>query len=142
MTKKLTEMQRRFVDEYIITGNATKAAIKAGYAKKTAGGNADRLLKRPQVAAYLKQQREKISSEKIASAQEVLEYLSRVMKGEESETIATNKGDIVELPPKISDRNKAAELIGKRYRLFVDRTETDTNGQVAINIVPFGDDDS
>lgn len=133
---RLTNMQRKFVDEYIVSGNAKEAAIKAGYAKKSAGSNSDRLFKTPAVAEYMKQQMDKAGDASVADAHEVLKYLTRVMRGEETETVATAKGLYGDVPVKASDRNKAAELLGKRLRLFVDKRETD----VTVKPVTITDD--
>ncbi|MCD3505661.1 terminase small subunit, partial [Streptococcus equi] len=43
---KLTIKQQKFIDEYIICGNATEAALKAGYSKKTAGQIGEQNLKK------------------------------------------------------------------------------------------------
>lgn len=46
---KLTEKQQRFVEAYIETGNATKAALMAGYSKKTAYSIGNENLKKPEI---------------------------------------------------------------------------------------------
>ena len=50
----LTQKQRLFVDEYLIDLNATQAAIRAGYSKRTAGQIGDENLKKPQIAQAIK----------------------------------------------------------------------------------------
>ena len=52
--KKLTLKQQRFADEYIISGNATQSAIIAGYSKKYAATNTDKLLKNTNISKYIK----------------------------------------------------------------------------------------
>lgn len=119
----MTDNQKRFADEYLIDGNATRA-YKAAYpsVKKdnTAAAAASRLLKNVNVAAYVKEQIDKISSSKTADAQEVLEFLTSVMRGEgETEENAEYPDERpVIRKPETRDRLKAAELIGKRYGLF------------------------
>jgi phage terminase small subunit len=73
---KLTEKQRRFADEYIISGNATQAAISAGYSKRTAKSVGSENLTKPDIRQYIDERLEQLQSEKIANQEEVLEYLS------------------------------------------------------------------
>lgn len=147
---KLTEKQKLFVDEYLIDLNATRA-YKVAYPHVKSDGAAmsaaSRSLRNVKVKAYIDEQLEKISSEKIADAQEVMEYLTKVMRREMKESVVVtltkehseyvDTGDgkprkqtvkeevpqIVEIPAKLSDANKAAELLGKRYALFTDKAE-------------------
>jgi phage terminase small subunit len=55
MANKLTPKQKAFADYYIKTGNATEAAIKAGYSKKTAYSIGNENLKKPEVKKYIEQ---------------------------------------------------------------------------------------
>lgn len=71
ITQKLTQKQQRFVDEYIISGNATQAAIKAGYSKKTAAVTATENLRKPNIKAAIEKRNEEIKSEKTADMTEV-----------------------------------------------------------------------
>lgn len=119
---KLNEKQKRFCEEYLVDLNATQAAIRAGYSEKTAYSMGQRLLKNVEVKTYVAGQIEKIRSERTADAQEVLEYLTSVMRGEHNEQVLRFVGDGVQAPINMSvstrDRMKAAELIGKRYGIF------------------------
>ncbi len=92
ITQKLTQKQQRFVDEYIISGNATQAAIKAGYSKKTANRIATENLSKPVIKAAIEKRNAEIQSEKTADMTEVMEYLTSVMRGEQTESVATAKG--------------------------------------------------
>lgn len=138
--KKLTLKQQRFCEEYLISGNATAAAVKAGYSPKTAKQTASENLSKPDIQAYLEEQIEKINSAKIAQAEEVMEYLTSVMRGESSASVLSLCGDgcqkVVQKAPDERERLKAAELIGKRYALFTDRM--DVGGVVPVVIT--GDD--
>lgn len=107
---KLTEKQKRFCEYYIQNPNATLAAERAGYSKKTAYKIGSENLMKPQILEYINESMQKMQSERIADANEILEYLTKVMRG-------TEKG------ADISDRNRAAELLGKRYGLWVDKQE-------------------
>lgn len=115
MDKKLTPKQRAFCDYYIETGNATEAAIKAGYNKKTARQIGSMNLTKVDIKAYIEERLKEIESKRIADGKEVLQYLTKVMRGEEKDQFG--------LDASLQDRTKAAELLGKRYRLFVDKVE-------------------
>lgn len=132
--KKLTVKQKKFADEYIKTGNATESAIKAGYSKKTARFIGAENLTKPNIKNYVEKQMKKLEDKKIAKAEEVLQYLTNVLRGEVEETITTFVEGFpvtTTAPPKISDRTKAAELLGKRYALFTDKTEV--SGSLDVN---------
>ncbi|GAA0058383.1 TPA: terminase small subunit [Streptococcus pyogenes] len=141
---KLTLKQKRFADEYIISANATAAAIKAGYSKKTARSIGQENLTKPDIKAYIDERLEKLDSEKIADQKEVLQYLSSVMRGEQQEKTLISIGElgqeIVDIDVGAKDRIKAAELLGKRYRLFTDKVEIDVNSDVTINVGEWDDD--
>ncbi|MCT2160040.1 terminase small subunit [Granulicatella adiacens] len=133
---KMTLKQQRFADEYIITGNATQAAIKAGYSKKTAKVIANENLTKPYIKKYIDERLAQLESEKIASQQEVLSYLSSVMRGEMTEQTLRSVGEsgqvIAEIDVGAKDRIKAAELLGKRYKLWTDKSEVDVTGTVVF----------
>ena len=117
MDKKLTPKQKAFADYYIETGNATEAARRAGYKKPNVQGSQN--LEKLSIKSYI-EERVKASDEKrIAKGEEVLEYLTKVMRGEEKDQFG--------LDASLQDRTKAAELLGKRYRLFVDKVEQKVN---------------
>lgn len=120
----MTEKQRRFCDEYLIDCNATQAAIRAGYSAKTAYSMGVENLRKPEIKTYISEHLERIRNEKTADAQEVLEYLSAVMRGEHQEQVLALAGEgtqeIVDIDVSARERLKAAELLGKRYGLFKD----------------------
>ncbi|OQQ78475.1 terminase small subunit, partial [Ligilactobacillus salivarius] len=80
--KKLTQKQQRFVDEYIISGNATQAAIKAGYSKKTARFVGAENLTKPNIKDELEKRNAEIKSQKTMDMQEVMERLAAIARGE------------------------------------------------------------
>lgn len=139
---RMTEKQRRFCDEYLRDCNAAQAAIRAGYSKKTAKQIGQKLLTKIDLRAYVDAQLEKIRSEKIADAQEVMEYLTSVMRGEHTEQTLQLAGDgvqqISEIKVAARERLKAAELLGKRYALFTEKIEGDIDGKLHIT-VDYGD---
>lgn len=122
MDRKLTPKQRAFCDYYIELGNATEAAIKAGYNKKTARQIGSMNLTKVDIKQYIDERLAKIEDARIAKGEEVLQYLTKVMRGEEKDQFG--------LDASLQDRTKAAELLGKRYRLFVDKIEADANVNV------------
>ena len=119
--------QKRFCDEYLIDCNATQAAIRAGYNEKTAYSQGQRMLKNVELQAYISAEPERLHTERTADAQEVLEYLTAVMRGQHTEQTLIGVGDGVQKIGNIEvgakDRLKAAELIGKRYGLFKEGLE-------------------
>lgn len=131
---KLTIKQKKFVEEYIISGNATEAALKAGYSKKTSYSIGNENLKKPEIIAALREKEEELRSKKIASQEEVLEYLTSILRGEQEEKtlIGTGKGTqrITNIEVSAKDRIKAAELLGKRYGTWTDKI--DIEGDVNI----------
>ena len=141
ITQKLTQKQQRFVDEYIISGNATQAAIKAGYSKKYANTNANKLLQNTTIKAAIDKRNEEIKSEKTADMTEVMEYLTSVMRGEQNESVATAKGIYNDVPVGAKDRIKAAELIGKRHGAWTDKKEINGNLDIEIGMGDYDDED-
>ena len=139
----MTEKQRRFCDEYLIDCNATRA-YKAAYPSvkndEVAKAAASRMLTNVNVKAYISEQLEELHSKKIASAAEVAEYLTSVLRGESmsSEVVlefagaSKSKARILEKPPSEKDRLKAAELLGKRYGLFTEKVDINTDSVVQI----------
>lgn len=139
----MTDKQRKFCDEYLIDCNATRAYRKAyPNVKKdsSAAVCATKLLRIAKVQEYINKQLEKISSEKIADAKEVMEYLTSVLRGEsQSEIVVIERtGDgcsdarRMNKAPDEKEKLKAAELLGKRYGLFTDKLEVDGNAKVVI----------
>ena len=130
----MTEKQKIFADEYLIDLNATRA-YKVAYPRvkndKVAAAAAARLLRNVNVKIYISDQLERIHNEKTAAAQEVMEYLTAVLRGESTahEIVVEGIGDgmskakVMEKNPSEKERLKAAELLGRRYSLFADKLE-------------------
>lgn len=129
--------QKRFCDEYLIDCNATQAAIRAGYSPKTAKQIGQENLTKPDLKKYIDEQLERIHSEKMADAQEVLEYLTAVMRGEHTEQVLKLIGEgvqtVTDIDVSARERLKAAELIGKRYGMFKDNVNVDLEPVVIVN---------
>lgn len=117
---KLTTKQQKFADEYIISGNATQAAIEAGYSKKTANRIGSENLSKLDIKKYIDERLKEIESEKTATQQEVLEYLTSVMRGEHKEEILIGQGqgfqEITYIDVSAKDRLKAADLLNKIHQ--------------------------
>lgn len=111
----MTPKQKKFCDEYIKSGNAKQSAIKAGYSPKTAKSIGQENLTKPDLKAYIDERLKELSDHKILSAAEVLEYLSRVVAGKETEYVATSKGVFPDVPVSAKDRISAAKELLKRY---------------------------
>jgi len=145
MYLKLTIKQQRFADEYIISGNATDAAIKAGYSNNYTNTNAFKLLQNTAIKTYIDERLEAINSAKIADQTEVLQYLTAVMRGETAatEVVVEGEGDgvscarLIDKPPNEKERIRAAELLGKRYGAFTDKVSVD--GNIAVEFVGYDD---
>jgi len=143
--KKLTLKQQRFADEYIISGNATQSAIEAGYSKKYANTNASKLLQNTTIKRYIDEQLEILKNERVADQQEVLEYLTSIVRGEQTEQTLRGVGEgaqeIDNIDVSAKDRIKAAELLGKRYGIWTDKTELTGEIDTEISIkIDYGDD--
>ncbi|MDH5017571.1 terminase small subunit [Limosilactobacillus fermentum] len=132
--------QQRFVDEYIISGNATQAAIKAGYSKKTANRIATENLSKPVIKTAIDQRNAEIQSEKTMDMQEVMELLASIARGETTEETVTNKGDVIETATRNSDKLKALELIGKRFGAWTDKKEISGTLDIDIGMGDYDED--
>lgn len=141
---KLTLKQKRFADEYIITGNIEQSAISAGYSKNYARAQAHKLLANVGIKNYIDERLKILDSEKIADQKEVLQYLSAVMRGEHKEktliSIGESGQEIVDIDVGAKDRLKAAELLGRRYKLFTDKVEVDANIETVVFVDDIGSD--
>ena len=136
----MTPRQQKFCDEYLISGNATEAAIKAGYSRKTAKQTGSENLSKPDLRAYIDEQLAKIHSAKIADAEEVMKYLTSVMRGEHTEQVLKLVGEgvqtVTDIDVSAKERLKAAELIGKRYGLITEKVGLEG----AVPVIITGDD--
>lgn len=141
---KLTAKQQRFCDEYLIDLNATQAAIRAGYSKKTAGRIGTENVQKPVIKEYIAQRMAEKESQLIADQDEVLKYLTSVMRGGSlSSVLARDEvgaDRVIEKPPDEKERLKAAELLGKRYGLYTDKVDQVVDMDLNIT-VDYGDEE-
>lgn len=141
----MTAKQQRFCDEYLIDLDGTKAAIRAGYSPRTAAAIASENLRKPKLQQYIAERMAEKEKQLIADQDEVLRYLTAVLRGEsESEiVVVVSSGDFmteakrVKKAPDEKERLKAAELLGKRYGLYTDKM--DVTG--AVPVVITGEDE-
>ncbi|MDH9302303.1 terminase small subunit [Staphylococcus epidermidis] len=135
---KLNLKQQAFVDEYIKTGTAYQSAIRAGYSEKYAKSSSHKLLENVGIRAEIDRRMEKLKKDTIADQDEILHYLTSVLRGEVTDQelipIGIGRGEMeVESLEKRSDTNartKAAELLGKRYMMWTDKQQIETTATV------------
>ena len=154
----LSDKQKRFCDEYLIDLNATQAAIRAGYSEKSARQIGTENLTKPSVKEYIESRMREKEKELVADQNEVMRYLTAVMRREKTEnvvvtlkeettkyvkdedgtmrkqTIKREVPKIVQIPAMLRDSNKAAELLGRAYSIYTDRVEADVDMELNINI--------
>lgn len=124
---KLTLKQKKFADEYIISGNAYQSAIKAGYSENYAKGNVIKLLENERVKTYIDERLKEINSQKIAKADEVLQTFTKILRQElmeEKTEVNPLTGEFITIdrPPSINEVIKAGVEIMKRYPLDNDNS--------------------
>ena len=122
----LTPKQRRFADEYIANGfNATQAAKDAGYSKKTAYSIGNENLSKPEIEEYIRERTEAIEKARIADGDEVLRFLTSVMRGEAPETTILKNGFKFIEHEYVDQKNqlRAAEMLAKCHGLMMQKVE-------------------
>lgn len=145
---KLTAKQQRFCDEYLIDLNATQAAIRAGYSKKTANRIGTENLSKPVIREYIEKRMAEKEAALIANQDEVLKYLTSVLRGQSKSTEivieglgdGSTKARKMEKEPSEKDKLKAAELLGKRYGLYTEKVEEKVDMELNVTI-DYGDEE-
>lgn len=154
----VTIKEQIFCDELLSDAEFNKTlAYKKAYPNvkndNVAAAAASRLMNKPKIKEYIDKQLDELHNERTADAQEVLEYLTSVMRREKKECIVVTltketstyvtdeqgkprkqmikeeMAQIVEIPAKLSDANKAAELLGKRYGLYTDKVDVNNEAE-------------
>ena len=141
----MTRKQQRFCDEYLVDCNATQAAVRAGYSQKTAKQIGQHLLTLVDIKGVIDQKMQEMQDKTVASAEEVIQYLSSVLRGQSESEIVVVEGTgdgcsearTVMKAPDEKERLKAAELLGKRYGLYSDKV----NLEGAVPIIFAGEND-
>ena len=144
---KLTLKQKKFADEYIISGNATES-YKRVYSNvkedSTASAGASRMLRNVKVKSYIEERLAELNSQKIADQEEILQYLTSVMRGEYREETLIGMGqgfqETTYIDVGAKDRIKAAELLGKRYSMWTDKQEL-TQRTIEITVGDWDEED-
>lgn len=144
VTRKLTIKQKKFADEYIISGNATEAAKIAGYSEKTAAVIGAENLIKPNIKSYIEARLAELEDKAIAKQDEVLKYLTSIIRGEQTEQVLMLDGDgaqkITNIEVSAKDRIRAAELLGKRYGSWTEKI--DITADMEVNFIDDLQDDS
>lgn len=142
-TKKLTPKEKKFCQEYVRTGNASEAVRLAGYSEKNVRQRGSKMLAKDYILAYINELMEELKKETIADADEVLQLLTSIARGEtkEENAFVDKNGNpvVIETRVKEKERVKALELLGKRYKLYTDKVEANVEGKVEITFT--GEDD-
>lgn len=138
----MNERQKHFADEYIISRNATQAAIIAGYSEKTAYSIGQRLLKNVEISEYIKKRTEELFDERSMTIAEALAISASIARGEvqqgySKKTVKTNGGEEVvestyEFTPSIEERQRSVDHILKVSGAYLDRKEIDIQGSVVF----------
>lgn len=148
---KLTVRERRFVEAYLVSGNATRAAKEAGYSPKSAYSIGQRVLKKAEVAAALSVAEEKRSERTQIDADYVLTGINRaIQRCEQIQPVLDAKGDpvLVETPagntvPAFKFDSTAVlkgyELLGRHLKMFTDKLEH--GGGVTVTAVDMTPDE-
>lgn len=150
----MTEKQKRFCDEYLIDLNATQAAIRAGYSPNGINKRVSRMMANDGIQEYIKKRLAEKEDALIAKQDEVLQTLTRVLRRQEMDTVVVTCKErrsgydengkkvivekevpqLVQVPTRVSDLNKAAELLGKRYGLYTEKVDLDADAELHICI--------
>jgi len=140
----MNERQKKFCDEYLVDMNGTQAAIRAGYSEKTARSIATENLAKPYIKEYIDKRLKEMESERIATATEVMMYLTSVVRGQSESEIVVVEGigegcseaRRMKKAPDEKEKLKAAELLGKRFGMFKENVNLN-----AIPVVISGEND-
>ena len=128
---KLTEKQRRFVDYYVETGNASEAARRAGYSERIANRIGTENLSKPVIKAAINARLRELEDKRIAKADAVMQFLTSTLRGEvkEERVVVEGTGDgrsdarIIKVQVSARDRLEAAKSLLKRYPMQLDAKE-------------------
>lgn len=144
---KLTEKQQRFADEYIRTGDVMRSYMNAYQnvtKENSANAGGSRLLRNVNVRSYIDKRLEELKSKAIADQEEVLSYLTSIMRGEHKEQVLKGIGMgeqmIANMDVPANQRIKAAELLGKRYGIWTEKHEVKDVTPRFVEDVPDDDD--
>jgi phage terminase small subunit len=146
--KKLTAKQQRFCDEYLLDLNATQAAIRAGYSKKTAKQIGQQNLTKLDLKEYIGKRMAEKEAALVADQTEVMRYLTSVLRGQSVSEVVVVEGTgdgcsearTMQKAPDEKERLKAAELLGKAHMIFTDKVQQEIDMDLNIT-VDYGDEE-
>ena len=132
---KLNEKHKAFADHYVESLNATESYMKVYECSyNTARTNGARLLTNANIKKYIDEVMSAKDESRIASQDEILQILTDIARGITEEEVVqfSQLGEELRTTkkPSIKDRMKASELLGKRYRMWIDKVEANVNQQV------------
>lgn len=134
---KLTTKQKEFADEYILSGNAMQSAIKVGYSLNYAKSQSHKLLENVGIKSYIDERMKEIESKKTATHQEVIEYLTSVMRGEQKEEILIGRGqgfqETTNIDVSAKDRIKAADILNKIHQAREEKSATASESIIIVD---------
>lgn len=136
----INKKQMLFATEYLRDLNGKQAAIRAGYAPKNASASAKSLLKQECVQQYIQEKVDEMTSQNIASAIEVLEYFTKVMRGETKACVLAMDGNrqvCILKEPDQKERLEASKYLAKFHQLFTEKISVEGNATVVFK----GEDD-
>ena len=126
--QKMTIKQARFVDYYIQTGNASEAARRAGYSPKTSYSIGEENLRKPEIRQAVERRLKELESHRIAETKEVLEHLTSVLRGEQTEEIVTPTGKKISTAVREMDKLRAAEYLLRVNGAFKEKLDVKVDG--------------
>ena len=144
---KLTDKQKRFIEEYLVDLNATQAAIRAGYSEKTAYSIGEENLKKPEIKRAIEDAQLKRSSRIQITQDDVIRMLieniekssgtkqvviTQTRKSEDGEFVGDDVAQFVYEPSSV---NKALELLGKHLGMFKDKLDVTTGDKPLPTVI-------
>lgn len=144
---KLTDKQKRFIEEYLIDLNATQAAIRAGYSEKTAYSIGEENLKKPEIKRAIEEAQLNRSSRVQITQDDVIRMLieniekssgtkqvviTQTRKSEDGEFVGDDVAQFVYEPSSV---NKALELLGKHLGMFKDKLDVTTGDKPLPTVI-------
>lgn len=128
----LTQMESIFIDEYIKHGNATLAIQTAGYKTKQPSRYASDLLRKEKVQEEMTKRRKELESKRIASATEILQFYTSVMRGE----VLDQFGIEASLDTRIKSANELAKHQIEMPMKLEQKNITNNIGTIQLNFLP------
>lgn len=129
---KLTTKQKRFCDEYLRCFNATQSAINAGYSQRSARQIATGNMSKKAIQDYISAKMAKDDQKLVADQNEVLSFLTSVIRGEITQQVVSSSGNVVEIMPTVADRLRASEIILRAWGAFRQQLSITAEQQIIV----------